>query len=164
MNKKVLISRIFIGIGVAATLAAAAAGILLLLGRLQVSLKEPGQEVAVVGKTICDEDIIKDYQAVISGSQGYGATSLNPVVGKIKNKGGPANDATCHFIMLHDASLKNDRQNMDKLKETFVRSLKSRQVVESFYKLGINEQNVNVLVEIGKSEATGSGDGSPGEG
>lgn len=163
MGKKMMV-RIGLCMGVALSVVAVVAGGLVLLGRLQIAFKEPRQELAVVGRTICNEEIVDEYLSIIRGQQGYGATALQSLVDKVRQRGGPADDATCHFILLHDASLRGDHQNMEKLKSTFLHSMSSRQVVDMFYKLGITPQNVDALVEMGRAEVTENGDSGSGEG
>ncbi len=137
----------------------------MIVGRGYLGLKQPNQQVAVVAQTVCGESIVNEYTGIINAAEGIGANALVDLVKKITNKGGPGEDAVCHYVILHDASLRGDKGAIDGLHEKFLQSLKSRQAVEQFYNLGITKQNAEVMVQIGKEGATqDSQDGSAGEG
>ena len=164
MNK-VIVSRIFIIAGIVLSIGAIVAVIMMVMGRLHVGLKEPSQDIAPTVKMICGEDMIKEYRSIIAAPNGYGPTALEGLVKKISERGGPGDDTVCHYIVLHDASLRNDRQRIDQIHQGLINSMKMRQSVEPFYRLGISQDTVKALVEIGKADAgAGNKDGTPGQG
>ena len=69
MNK-VIVSRIFMIVGIVLSVGAIVAIIMMVMGRLHVGLKEPSQDIAPTAKTICGEDIIKEYQSTIAAPNG----------------------------------------------------------------------------------------------
>ena len=96
--------------GIVLSVGVIVAVIMMVMGRLHVGLKEPSQDIAPTAKMICGEDMIKEYRSIIAAPNGYGPTALEGLVKKISERGGPGDDAVCHYIVLHDASLRNDRQ------------------------------------------------------
>mgnify|MGYP001643464275 CR=1 FL=1 len=160
MNK-IVVSRIFIVVGIILSVGLVAAALMMMTGRLYIGLKEPSQDIAPAAKTICGEDIIKEYQSIVAAPNGYGPTALEGLVKKVSEHGGPV----CHYIVLHDASLRNDRQRIDQIHQELINSMKMRQAVEPFYRLGISQDTVKALVEIGKADAgAGNKDGTSGQG
>ncbi len=164
MNK-VVISRIFMVVGIVLSIGAIAVIAMMVMGRLYIGLKEPGHDIAPAARTVCSEDIIKEYQLIISAPNGYGPTALEGLVKNISERGGPGDDTACYYIALHDASLRNDRQRIDQMHQGLTNSMKMRQAVELFYRLGVSQDVVKALVEMGKSDAgAGNKDGTSGQG
>ena len=164
MNK-IVVSRIFIVVGIILSVGLVVAALMMMTGRLYIGLKEPSQDIAPAAKTICGEDIIKEYQSIITAPNGYSPTAFEGLIKKISEHGGPSNDAVCHYVVLHDASLRNDRQRIDQIHQELINSMKMRQAVEPFYRLGVSRDTVKALVEIGKADAgAGNNDGTSGQG
>ena len=121
---------------------------LVLSGYLYVGVKSPSQGVVLSSaQSACGQSRVDEFKKIINSSSGYDQKSFDGIVGDIKSKAGYDKNPVCNYIVLYQASLGDDRNQIKQLKETFEKSIDESNDTGLLYKIGATSNNIDKLTD-----------------
>jgi hypothetical protein len=121
---------------------------LILLGYLYVGIKNPSQGVILSSaQSACGQSRVEEFKKIIDSSSGYDQKSFDGIVSDIKSKADYDKNPVCNYIVLYQASLGDDKNQIKQLKETFEKSIDESNDTGLLYKIGATSNNIDKLTD-----------------
>ena len=121
---------------------------LILSGYLYVGVKSPSQGVVLSrAQSACGQSRVDEFKKIIDSSSGYDQKSFDGIVSDIKSKADYDKNPVCNYIVLYQASLGDDKNQIKQLKETFEKSIDESNDTGLLYKIGATSNNIDKLTD-----------------
>ena len=121
---------------------------LVLSGYLYVGVKSPSQGVVLSSaQSACGQSRVDEFKKIIDSSSGYDQKSFDGIVSDIKSKADYDKNPVCNYIVLYQASLGDDKNQIKQLKETFEKSIDESNDTGLLYKIGATSNNIDKLTD-----------------
>ena len=121
---------------------------LILSGYLYVGVKSPSQGVVLSSaQSACGQSRVDEFKKIINSNSGYDQKSFDGIVGDIKSKADYDKNPVCNYIVLYQASLGDDRNQIKQLKEIFEKSINESNDTGLLYKIGATSNNIDKLTD-----------------
>ena len=121
---------------------------LILSGYLYVGIKNPSQGVVLSSaQSACGQSRVDEFKKIIDSSSGYDQKSFDGIVSDIKSKTDYDKNPVCNYIVLYQASLGDDKNQIKQLKETFEKSIDESNDTGLLYKIGATSNNIDKLTD-----------------
>ena len=121
---------------------------LILSGYLYVGIKSPSQGVVLSSaQSACGQSRVDEFKKIIDSSSGYDQKSFDGIVSDIKSKADYDKNPVCNYIVLYQASLGDDKNQIKQLKETFEKSIDESNDTGLLYKIGATSNNIDKLTD-----------------
>ena len=98
-------------------------------------------------QSACGRSRVDEFKKIIDSSSGYDQKSFDGIVSDIKSKTDYDKNPVCNYIVLYQASLGDDKNQIKQLKETFEKSIDESNDTGLLYKIGATSNNIDKLTD-----------------